>query len=90
MSKTIRKGKSNISQSAENVAADTSTPQTLADERKSASASPENQQNSLAYEETIRVLAHSKWEAAGCPTGDGMYFWLEAEKEAGVGPQTDN
>ena len=29
-------------------------------------------------EEMIRVLAHSKWEAAGYPAGDGTDFWLEA------------
>lgn len=32
-------------------------------------------------EETIRVLAYAKWEAAGCPAGDGVDFWLEAEQE---------
>jgi hypothetical protein len=32
-------------------------------------------------EEAIRALAHSKWEAAGCPAGDGAEFWLEAERE---------
>ena len=31
--------------------------------------------------EAIRTLAHSKWEAAGCPTGDGVDFWLQAELE---------
>lgn len=32
-------------------------------------------------EENIRELAHQKWEAAGCPDGDGMALWLEAERE---------
>ncbi|WP_145100797.1 DUF2934 domain-containing protein [Anatilimnocola aggregata] len=32
-------------------------------------------------EETIRARAHSKWESAGCPAGDGVEFWLEAERE---------
>lgn len=32
-------------------------------------------------EEQIRELAHAKWEAAGCPAGDGLDFWLEAERE---------
>jgi hypothetical protein len=32
-------------------------------------------------EEEIRVLAYHKWVAAGCPPGDGVCFWLEAEKE---------
>ncbi len=34
-----------------------------------------------ACEEEIRELAYSKWEAAGCPSGDGFDFWLEAEQE---------
>ena len=29
----------------------------------------------------VRDLAHQKWEAAGCPDGDGMEFWLKAENE---------
>ncbi|MDP1562189.1 MAG: DUF2934 domain-containing protein [Pirellulaceae bacterium] len=32
-------------------------------------------------EEAIRALAHSKWEAAECPAGDGLEFWLQAERE---------
>ncbi len=34
-----------------------------------------------ACEEAIRELAHQKWEAAGCPAGDGQEFWLLAEQE---------
>jgi hypothetical protein len=37
-------------------------------------------------EEQIRVLAHSKWAAAGCPPGDGVEFWLEAEQELNAEP----
>jgi hypothetical protein len=29
----------------------------------------------------IRVRAYQRWEAAGCPNGDGVGFWLEAELE---------
>jgi hypothetical protein len=29
----------------------------------------------------IQLCAFHKWEAAGKPTGDGVQFWLEAEKE---------
>lgn len=29
----------------------------------------------------IRELAYYKWEAAGFPAGDGLNFWLEAERE---------
>jgi hypothetical protein len=31
--------------------------------------------------ENIRQLAYRKWEAAGKPAGDGLGFWLEAERE---------
>jgi hypothetical protein len=29
----------------------------------------------------IRNRAYQKWEAAGKPGGDGVQFWLEAERE---------
>ena len=32
-------------------------------------------------DENIRDLAHQKWRAAGCPEGDGVSFWLAAERE---------
>jgi hypothetical protein len=32
-------------------------------------------------EEEIRHLAYQKWEDAGCPSGDGFDFWVEAERE---------
>lgn len=31
--------------------------------------------------ELIRNAAYHKWEAAGRPGGNGIDFWLEAEKE---------
>lgn len=31
--------------------------------------------------EQIRRLAYSHWEAAGRPEGDGLRFWIEAERE---------
>lgn len=31
--------------------------------------------------EKIREAAYSKWEAAGCPGGNGVDFWLQAEAE---------
>ncbi len=31
--------------------------------------------------QAIEKLAYEKWEAAGRPEGDGVNFWLEAEKE---------
>jgi hypothetical protein len=32
-------------------------------------------------EEAIRQRAYQKWEAAGRPGGDGVNFWVEAERE---------
>jgi hypothetical protein len=32
-------------------------------------------------EEEIRLRAYHKWEDAGKPIGDGVKFWLEAERE---------
>ena len=31
--------------------------------------------------EKISETAYAKWEAAGCPCGDGVDFWLQAEAE---------
>ncbi len=31
--------------------------------------------------ENIRERAFVLWEAAGCPCGDGVEFWLQAEAE---------
>jgi hypothetical protein len=32
-------------------------------------------------EEVIRLQAYKKWETAGRPPGNGVQFWLEAERE---------
>ncbi len=32
-------------------------------------------------EDEIRMLAYRKWMVAGMPNGDGVNFWLEAERE---------
>jgi hypothetical protein len=34
-----------------------------------------------SHEDEIRPLAYQKWQEAGCPTGDGVAFWLAAEAE---------
>lgn len=34
------------------------------------------------FDMAIRELAYLKWEAAGSPAGDGLDFWLEAERES--------
>jgi hypothetical protein len=31
----------------------------------------------------VRTRAYELWESAGRPEGDGVYFWLEAERELG-------
>jgi hypothetical protein len=31
--------------------------------------------------EATEKLAYKKWQAAGSPQGNGVNFWLEAEKE---------
>ena len=35
----------------------------------------------MPCEETVRQQAYEQWQAAGCPAGDGVKFWLEAERE---------
>ena len=34
-----------------------------------------------AFEAEIREKAYLLWEAAGCPPGDGVEFWLQAEAD---------
>lgn len=38
----------------------------------------------------IRERAYYKWKAAGCPCGDGVEFWLEAEAELLAESQSNN
>jgi Protein of unknown function (DUF2934) len=35
-----------------------------------------------ATDDKIRERAYQLWEAAGRPEGDGVRFWIEAEREA--------
>lgn len=46
---------------------------------------PEQTQDDTAEQQQccgqIRESAYYKWEAAGCPCGDGVEFWLQAETE---------
>jgi hypothetical protein len=37
--------------------------------------------NAAESREDIQLCAFHKWEAAGKPTGEGVRFWLEAERE---------
>jgi hypothetical protein len=32
-------------------------------------------------DDAIRLRAYFLWEAAGCPEGDGVNYWTEAERE---------
>ena len=44
-------------------------------------ASPPKPTEALSSESKIRELAYEKWESAGCPEGDGVEFWLAAERQ---------
>ena len=39
------------------------------------------QRPKVAGEETTRLRAYEKWEAAGMPQGNEVQFWLDAEQE---------
>ena len=65
-----------------------STPAPPAVQRRKPKRQPELEQPTTAIDEVIRELAHRKWEAAGCPAGDGFDFWLEAERELKAKQQT--
>lgn len=81
MSKTIHKGETNRAASADVSVADPNSTVTLTAEEGREAECPSNGQPTSACEEMIRARAHSKWEAADCPAGDGVEFWLEAERE---------
>lgn len=46
-----------------------------------ASTGAKSHNASVATTQDIRLCAYLKWESAGKPTGDGITFWLEAERE---------
>jgi hypothetical protein len=48
---------------------------------KSPSESVQVQKGTAKSQEVVRVHAYQKWEAAGKPNGNGINFWLEAERE---------
>ncbi|QJW99859.1 DUF2934 domain-containing protein [Frigoriglobus tundricola] len=37
--------------------------------------------NGVPDVEAVRARAYALWTHAGCPTGDGVEFWLRAEQE---------
>lgn len=42
---------------------------------------PEARPARAASEQNVREAAYLKWVAAGRPAGDGVAFWLQAERE---------
>lgn len=61
--------------------ADTAVAQ--ANDQSQQSESRERREQSIDdFDMAIRELAYLKWEAAGSPAGDGLDFWLEAERES--------
>ena len=81
MNKTILKAEANQSDQTDVAIADSNATVVLTTEKACEVACPSDLQPADGCEEAIRVLAHHKWEAVGCPAGDGLGFWLEAERE---------
>jgi len=54
---------------------------TPAEAAESVNLGPWTPPRSGPTEDEIRARAHALWEQAGRPDGDGVQFWLEAEKE---------
>jgi hypothetical protein len=46
-----------------------------------ASAESPSDKGHAKSQEAVRGHAYQKWEAAGRPNGDGVNFWLQAERE---------
>jgi hypothetical protein len=81
MSKSMTKNQNNRTTSADVSVADPNATLTLSGELGCESEHIESHPPMNACEDEIRLLAHRKWEAAGCPAGDGIDFWLNAERE---------
>lgn len=81
MSKSMTKNQNNRTTSSDVSVADPNTTLTLRGELGCESEHIESHPPMNACEDEIRLLAHRKWEAAGCPAGDGFDFWLDAERE---------
>lgn len=82
MTKTILKRQTTPATSVDDSIVDpNATPVVLTIEHGCEAVCTPIQQPINACEEAIRALAHSKWQAAGCPAGDGFDFWLVAERE---------
>lgn len=81
MPKNIPKGEKSRATAADVSLADPKATVPLTSEHPRELTCPADGQPTNAVEEKIRARAHSKWEASGCPPGDGIEFWLEAERE---------
>ena len=81
MTKTIHKANMQRSEPTRVPTSDPNATVVLTGEHGCEATCPSNQRPTNVHEEAIRALAHSKWEFAGCPVGDGFDFWLEAERE---------
>lgn len=44
---------------------------------------PPSETQQAIDEGAVRLRAYHKWEAAGRPDGDPVFFWLQAERESG-------
>lgn len=58
-------------------------------EKKVPAAHAEPASPPALYCENIRERAYYNWQAAGCPGGDGVEFWLEAESELAAASTLD-
>jgi hypothetical protein len=56
-------------------------PTTLAKIAVASSSSEPSSNGQPASKDSIRLRAYEKWEETGKPNGDGVGFWLEAERE---------
>jgi len=54
---------------------------TPAEASDSVSLGPRTPPQAQPTEDEIRARAYALWEQAGRPDGDGVQFWMEAEKE---------
>ena len=77
---TILKGESDRANSVGVSNADPKATATLTGKKECEAAYRSNQQPTDAFEEAIRLLAHRKWEAAGCPAAAGVEVLLEAQR----------
>lgn len=62
---------------------------TLPPKRPKVANEKQSTASSVSCCEWIREAAYYKWEAAGCPCGDGVEFWLQAEAELATEPPSN-